>query len=246
MPDDFSGLGVTVRNIGFGGLKVNSGSLLLNPQFLTSDAISGLTKRLNDQTLTWKPVHEIGAYSSPGWAAVHLMAKNERLPDFEKFPELKAVVDFLKCNVVMMVFYKTVPGHRIHPHRDLSGTLEVGRLRFHIPIITHPNCKFFVSKKHVPMKVGELWALNTSYLHAVENLSDVHRVHLVIQVEVNDWVRQMLPKHTLRYHLHAAFFFFLVFKKGVTTALANPRGFSKRIPQGLFFVKRILGLKPKS
>lgn len=47
------------------------------------------------------------------------------------------------------------------------------------------------------MQPGEAWYTNVCHLHAVRNDSDVQRVHLVLDMQVNEWVRQFFPPQTL-------------------------------------------------
>ena len=74
------------------------------------------------------------------------------------------------------------PNATIQEHVDLP--LESG-LRIHIPLYTHQDCQFFVSRdgsrysKHFPSD-GHLYFLNTAFPHSVKNASTKTRVHLVV------------------------------------------------------------------
>ena len=69
--------------------------------------------------------------------------------------------------------------------------------RLHIPIITDEsimveswNTKDEILRAH--MKAGECWYLDVSKAHAVKNLSDVDRIHLVIDVWQNKELGELL------------------------------------------------------
>jgi hypothetical protein len=167
-----------------------------------------------------------------------------------KYPHVRKLIDYFQCPVMEAVFYSILPGGNLHPHRDVSGTLELGRLRFHIPLVTNPKVEFKVSKKVVPMKAGELWALNTSYLHSVANLGDCDRIHIVLEVEANDWCWSLLPKKSLPYYTHAAGFFGLTAWRAVSTAFTDRNKLRGRFNQGKWmlgrFKKRMFGPKEPS
>ena len=58
-------------------------------------------------------------------------------------------------------------------------------------------------------KVGNVYALDTGYLHGVVNKSSINRIHLLVELEANEWMKYHLPKKTLNFHLHLlAFYFF--------------------------------------
>jgi hypothetical protein len=44
------------------------------------------------------------------------------------------------------------------------------------------------------MKAGELWYLRLSDLHSVQNKSPQERIHLSIDVVVNDWVEDQIAQ----------------------------------------------------
>lgn len=59
------------------------------------------------------------------------------------------------------------------------------------------------------MLPGQLWCLDVSYLHSVYNGGDHTRVHIVVECQVNDTIRAMLPPRTLRDRMHDLYFFWL-------------------------------------
>lgn len=124
------------------------------------------------------------------------------------------------------MFYSMLPGGDIPSHRDMVGNVGLGGLRLHIPIITNSNVNFIVDNKRVIMNIGELWALDTSYKHSVTNFGSEQRIHLVMDVIVNEWVLSLLPKKNLQFYIHQLhliilgiirFFKYLTNKRGLSS-----------------------------
>ncbi|HZL56304.1 MAG TPA: aspartyl/asparaginyl beta-hydroxylase domain-containing protein [Bryobacteraceae bacterium] len=189
----------------------------------------------------WIPTIPDGPYKNEGWRVVKIVHDRKPTPFLEGRAELQTVLQWFKAPIVMAVYYSMLPGTELHPHRDTSGTLELGRLRFHVPIQTNPNVRFMVSKKRVPMEEGQLWALNTSYLHAVENKGESERVHLVIEVEANDWCWSMLPARGAVYYAHYAWFMFLLAKRGITALTVDRKSAGAAVKIGKFVIGRLMG-----
>ena len=70
----------------------------------------------------------------------------------------------------------------IRAHAD-GGPLLLAR-RTHIPIITNPEVFFIVNDEEKNMKEGEIWEIDNSKVHSVENLSDKDRIHFIIDYVV--------------------------------------------------------------
>ena len=105
-----------------------------------------------------------------------------------------------------MSFYSAKPGLILHKHRDLTGNLIQGFIRLHIPIYTHPDCFYICgskfNKRKIHAKAGNVYALDTGYLHGIINSSQVNRIHLLIELEVNKWLQIFLPKKNFNFYLH--------------------------------------------
>ena len=112
-----------------------------------------------------------------------------------------------------MSFYSAKPGLILHRHRDLTGNLIQGFIRLHIPIYTHPNCFYvcgsILSKLKIHAKAGNVYALDTGYLHGVINKSNVNRIHLLVELEVNEWMQAFLPKKNYHFFIHFLAFYLI-------------------------------------
>jgi aspartyl/asparaginyl beta-hydroxylase (cupin superfamily) len=83
-------------------------------------------------------------------------------------------------------------GAEIKPHRDQGLCLEQGEARLHLPLQTNEQLNFYVDDKRVPMQAGDLWYINADQVHWVENKGQNARINLVIDCEVNTWLRELI------------------------------------------------------
>ena len=113
-------------------------------------------------------------------------------PLMARVPAMRAAVAALECPVHSVRLMRLGAGAAILPHDDLDLAAEAGRARLHLPVSTNPHVRFVLNGVPVTMLPGELWYLRLSDTHAAENRSSTARVHLVIDVEANDWLLAML------------------------------------------------------
>jgi hypothetical protein len=111
----------------------------------------------------------------------------------EHTPYLGEILDDFGCTTHRVRLLQLAPGKNINTHSDDGDGWAIGKVRLHIPIITHDEVYFFVDDERVIMKPGELWYCDFTRPHRVHNKSDIGRVHLVIDCAVDDWLRGMFP-----------------------------------------------------
>lgn len=127
----------------------------------------------------------------------------------EKLPYFSEILDAFKCNQGRIRILKLAPGAGIGIHRDIrheAANIAVGRVRLHIPIITNDKVTFFVGGEKIKMTPGKLYYVNFSKLHYVKNEGDEDRIHLVLDLEVNDWLESIFPSMSLIEKIEAKFF----------------------------------------
>jgi hypothetical protein len=138
-------------------------------------------------------LHSMGGKESvfPSAAGMDHYQETENL---KRTPYFKYVLDDLKCpkEVVRILFLP--PGGYIKDHFDFHTSFQFGLLRLHIPIITHPDVIFTIDGQRVTWNAGELWFGDFSKVHSVKNDSQVVRVHMVIDVQINDFVLSLFPE----------------------------------------------------
>lgn len=112
---------------------------------------------------------------------------------------LKEVVGSFQTLVHRARLMSLLPGTVIKEHRDYGAqrySYERNYMRVHIPIRTHEQVAWRLRGQKVPMAPGDAWYINVCQPHSVENLSNVNRVHLVLDIKVNDWVKGFFPEAT--------------------------------------------------
>ena len=111
------------------------------------------------------------------------------------------IIDCFKTDIYLVRLLRLNAGGKIKFHTDekvFKNRKDI--IRCHIPIITHPDCKFQLGyPRQRPangndgiwnadllhscfLTPGYLWFTNVNALHGVENNSEIDRVHLVIDM----------------------------------------------------------------
>jgi hypothetical protein len=198
---------------------MNRGAILVKEQFFTPEEVGQIAQDALNFSRVRTRIHEMGALQDLKWYQVPLADKN--LPWMQKIYDTLGIPD-----AELAAFYYLDPGAILHPHRDLTGASLNKRIRFHIPVITNDQIEFKVSKQLVKMRPGELWCLDTSYLHSVENKGDASRVHIVLECGMNEEMAQLLPRRSYKDAVHSAFFMGILLSKFshslVVNSIKNP------------------------
>ena len=179
-----------------------------------SPALSRLTLRFDAEALLHEAralgqnewvTHFNTGYHDGGWAGVALRAANGEAgrlyPDMSQksvisdtptlagCPAIQAALNQFHCPFRAVRLLRLAAGSYIREHRDDDLRFELGEARLHIPLVTHPSVEFYVDGERVIMEEGECWYLDLSRPHRVRNPSPIERIHLVIDCQVNDWLR---------------------------------------------------------
>jgi hypothetical protein len=107
-------------------------------------------------------------------------------------PYFREVISAFDCEVLSARLMRLTPGSVIKEHQDLDLDIEHDRARIHIPITTHPDVSFELNRTPIAMQPGEAWYLRLSDPHRVANRGATDRVHLVVDVRVNDWLTGLM------------------------------------------------------
>jgi hypothetical protein len=113
-------------------------------------------------------------------------------PVLSRCPYVRTALESFKCPVRGVRFLKLSPGSTIKEHEDFSLGLENNQLRMHVPVLTNTDVEFVLDGHRLEMKEGECWYLDLSLPHSVRNHGATDRVHLVIDCEVNEWLREIV------------------------------------------------------
>lgn len=82
-----------------------------------------------------------------------------------------------------IILTRMSPGTVITPHRD-HGPSMMRSHRYHLAITTNPLVEFGIEGRMQHFAAGEIWEINNRKLHAVRNLGEEARVHLIIDYVV--------------------------------------------------------------
>lgn len=105
---------------------------------------------------------------------------------------LPTVLRSIPCPVRSARLMKLAPGSRIREHRDVDLSVTEGTARLHLAVETNDGVRFMLNGTRVVVKEGDCWYLRLSDPHSVENRGDSDRVHLVVDVAVNEWLEQQV------------------------------------------------------
>ncbi|AMP97900.1 hypothetical protein AY601_0963 [Pedobacter cryoconitis] len=141
----------------------------------------------------WKvlPLRSIGGQNTiiPGLTANDIFADH---PNLDMFPSIRKLLAAFQCTVKSVRLLNLAAGAVIKPHSDQELSFEQGEARLHIPLITNPDVAFYVQDERITMQPGECWYMNANLQHHVTNGGKTDRIHLVIDCEVNTWLRDLI------------------------------------------------------
>jgi hypothetical protein len=131
----------------------------------------------------------------PAWD----FADFQRTNYVDRLPYFRELMDQLQCPQGRMRILRLAPGSVINEHRDVGaevGCIAFGQVRLHVPIITNDRVTFFVGGEKIKMQAGRLYYVNFTKRHYVRNDGSEARIHLVMDLKVNDWLAQYFPPLT--------------------------------------------------
>jgi hypothetical protein len=108
----------------------------------------------------------------------------------------REVVGAFQCRVKSVRLLGLASGSFIREHSDHALDFEDGEARIHVPVLTNSGVEFYLSGERLLLDAGGAYYVNVNLPHRVNNHSDSERVHLVIDAEVNEWVRELFAKST--------------------------------------------------
>jgi hypothetical protein len=103
-------------------------------------------------------------------------------------PAIGRALSVLRCPLTTVRLLALGPGSEIRPHHDDRLGYQDGNVRLHVPIVTGPGVEFSLAGRPVHMQVGECWYLDLRLPHGAANHSELRRVHLALDCQVNPWL----------------------------------------------------------
>ena len=122
----------------------------------------------------------------------------------QRFTIVKEVLKMIPSTFERVRFMKIKANSGIGKHSDRIdkdfGIEDGNIIRIHVPIRTNDQVEFYLwegkEKLTNYLEVGHYYYVDVRAPHAVTNSSDVDRIHLVIDVYVNDEIRRLLGIET--------------------------------------------------
>ena len=109
-------------------------------------------------------------------------------------PSLRRVMAGFRCPLNSVRLLSLAPGSFIHEHCDAGTSYEEGEVRIHVPVQTSPDVEFYVCGERLRLDEGGCYYVNVNLPHRVNNRGSEPRIHLVIDLVVNDWVRSLFGR----------------------------------------------------
>lgn len=103
----------------------------------------------------------------------------------------REVLGTLACPLQAVRLLRLHAGSRIAEHVDRALDFDEGEVRLHVPIVTHDQLHFYLDGARLVMRPGECWYTNVNLPHSVENRGTIDRIHLVIDCQVDPWLRSV-------------------------------------------------------
>jgi len=115
----------------------------------------------------------------------------------ERVPFWREVLDAFHCDKESVRVSVLTAGGTITPHCDEHVGFAFGRLRLHVPMVTSDAVVMEIGGQRCDWRPGELWFGDFRHVHTVVNRGASARAHLVLDVQVNDWVLDLFPPEFL-------------------------------------------------
>jgi hypothetical protein len=145
-------------------------------------------------------------YHDGGWNAVGLIAhegdpfEDRPRPPYKKTPALAcapyiaSLIDGFGTEPHRVRLMGLQPKKSIFWHYDRGETIDSAKsVRLHVPIFTNRNILFQISHEDLYWEEGEIWYGDFSFPHRLYNGGERVRIHLVMDLVVNDSIRSLFP-----------------------------------------------------
>ncbi len=140
------------------------------------------------------------ALRSPGGAPHDLAAQPPHgvpfanTPVLDRCPYFQQVLKTFSCPLKSARLLALAPGAFIREHTDHGLDYQDGEVRIHIPVQTNPDVEFYVRGERLRLEEGGCYYVNVNLPHRVNNRGGAERIHLVIDAEVDEWVRELFAR----------------------------------------------------
>ena len=134
--------------------------------------------------------------SHRNWTSLTLLSGTDA-SNLHRTPYLRTCLEKLDCSLRLVRLMALGPGGIIDWHADPFVGFEHGVVRLHVPILTHPAIELFIQEHRCVWSPGELWYGDFSRPHFGRNPTQVRRVHMVLDVEVDASLVALFPSSSI-------------------------------------------------
>ncbi len=176
-------------------------------------------ERMRDELRVLDATTWVGHYDpkiSDGWTSIPLVSRDgsmdgpdsqrvgrpgqyQRTPVVDRLPYFRSILDAFQCPQGRVRISRLLPGSVIRPHRDIcreAASIAFGQVRLHIPIVTNDRVMFLVGRETLRLQPGRLYYIDFTRLHSVRNDGTEPRIHLILDLRVNNFLERMFPQPT--------------------------------------------------
>jgi hypothetical protein len=176
-------------------------------------------ERMTDEIRSLEATAWVGHYDpkvSDGWTSILLVSRNglmdtpdsqrvgrssqyRRTPIVDRLPYFRSVLDAFQCPQGRVRISRLLPGTSIRPHRDICrevANIAFGQVRLHIPIVTNDHVTLLVGQETLRLLPARLYYVDFARLHSVHNGGTEPRIHLILDLLVNDFLERVFPEPT--------------------------------------------------
>jgi len=146
----------------------------------------------------WAGIALLGTGGHPNLTLINYPDRVEarEYPVLASCPYVREVLGAFEAPLRAARLLSLAPEAGILEHRDMYLGDEYDEVRLHVPVVTNELVEFYVNGERVTMLPGQCWYINVDQTHSAINRGTTARVHLVVDVAMNDWVRAVIDGAT--------------------------------------------------
>jgi hypothetical protein len=153
---------------------------------------------------------EYTEYQSGGWKTLSLYNQSGQTQDtviadggcretdlLAKMPATRSYLRGLGFDFMSVRIAKLEPRAFLWEHRDYTELEPRPRARLHVPLITNAQSRLIIGGSAIHMNCGSLWFLNPTERHGACNLGHSDRIHLILDVYIDESLKRLLSSRIL-------------------------------------------------
>jgi len=106
----------------------------------------------------------------------------------------REVLAHFPCPLKAVRLLSLAPGSFVREHCDPDLGYENGEMRIHVPIRTSADVEFYLAGERLALGEGNCYYLNVSLPHRIANRGSEARIHLIIDIVVDEWAHEIVKR----------------------------------------------------